>query len=84
MSDPLVALSSIGQGDGLRAFFVEIVAVHWPPLGAEGPSWVTVDPHDGDLVDQVPWIGQSPQVGDQVVMLLSQGQLMVLSTGRPS
>ena len=75
MIDPLAALGA-PPTVGTRVYVSEVVAV-------DG-HLCTVDPHDGDLVDQVPWVGQTPAVGDQVVMLLSQGQLVVLSMGRPT
>lgn len=45
---------------------------------------ITVDPHDGDTVDEVPWYGQTPLVGDEVVLFLSGGLLLAISAGRPT
>lgn len=45
---------------------------------------ITVDPHDGDQVDEVPWYGTTPLIGDELVLLLCNGNLIAISAGRPT
>jgi hypothetical protein len=70
-------LAKIARGQTVTRVYVGVVT-------AVTGHTVTVDPGDGQTVTQVPWYGQSPLVADTVVMLLSEGQLLAISAGRPS
>lgn len=75
MADPLA-----GVGDPVRGVTRALPA----SVTAVAGHLITVDPHDGALVTQVPWYGTSPLVGDEVVLLLCDGNLLAISAGRPS
>lgn len=73
MADPLARVGVAGGA---------VTRVYVGVVSAVASNLVTVDPGDGDIVDQVPWYGQTPLVGDTVVLLLSGSQLLALSMGR--
>ena len=74
MADPLAGVGA--SGAAVTRVYVAVVT-------ARTGNTCSVDPGDGQVVTGVPWYGQTPVVGDAVVMLLSAGQLLVLSMGRP-